>query len=221
MKRIFYYTTTALVLSCGITQAQTCVPTPTCSSLGYTSSTACDGGLKCPFGEAWYCPSGGSQDMTELCSLMGYTRTCTDSNQTGGSGQTCGGLYKDCSCKSGYKWDNGACINPCSSPYVWNGSSCVCASYYKYSCNGSYQTGGSGVSCNGKYASCNCSYPYEWSSSQCKTTAVNTCTGEHETGGIGIAYNGKYVSCNCEAGYSWCGYGTSKGFCIGLGNNCM
>ena len=55
MKRIFYYTTTALVLSCGISQAQTCVPTPTCSTLGYTSTTACDGGLKCPFGEAWNC----------------------------------------------------------------------------------------------------------------------------------------------------------------------
>ena len=55
MKRIFYYTTTAIIISCGITQAQTCVPTPTCSSLGYTSTTACDGGLKCPFGEAWNC----------------------------------------------------------------------------------------------------------------------------------------------------------------------
>ena len=55
MKRIFYYTTTALIVSCGITQAQTCVPTPTCSTLGYTSTTACDGGIKCPFGEAWNC----------------------------------------------------------------------------------------------------------------------------------------------------------------------
>ena len=55
MKRIFYYTTTAIIISCGISQAQTCVPTPTCSSLGYTSSTACDGGIKCPFGEAWNC----------------------------------------------------------------------------------------------------------------------------------------------------------------------
>ena len=55
MKRIFYYTTTAIIISCGITQAQTCVPTPTCSTLGYTSTTACDGGIKCPFGEAWNC----------------------------------------------------------------------------------------------------------------------------------------------------------------------
>ena len=64
MKRIFYYTTTALVLSCGITQAQTCVPTPTCSSLGYTSSSSCDGGLKCPFGNYWNCDL--ANKITEL-----------------------------------------------------------------------------------------------------------------------------------------------------------
>ena len=117
--------------------------------------TACDGGLKCPFGEAWYCPSGG-QDMTELCSLMGYAQTCTGSNQTRGTGQTCGGLYKDCSCTSGYKWDNGACINPCSYPYIWNGSSCICSSSYEFSCSGSYQKP-VGASCNGKYTRCSCS----------------------------------------------------------------
>lgn len=55
MKRIFYYTTTALVLSCGISQAQTCVPTPDCQTLGYTSGSYCDGGLKCPFGNYWNC----------------------------------------------------------------------------------------------------------------------------------------------------------------------
>ena len=149
-----------------------------------------------------------------------YQYTCTGANESP-SGEACDGKYQSCSCSSGYKWDNGACINPCSSPYVWDGSSCVCASYYKYSCNGSYQTGGSGVSCNGKYASCNCSYPYEWSSTQCKTTAVNTCTGEHETGGIGTAYNGKYISCSCETNYHWCGYGTREGFCVGPGENCF
>ena len=190
MKRIFYYTTTALVLSCGITQAQTCVPTPTCSSLGYTSSTACDGGLKCPFGEAWYCPSGG-QDMTELCSLMGYTRTCTGSNQTGGSGQTCGGLYKDCSC-----------INTMD----WNGSSCVCKTSYKYSCkSGSYVTGGSGTACGGKYTGCTCSLPYRWSNSSesCVCAGVSSCTGTYETGGIGSKCNGLYAKCACKEGYSW------------------
>ena len=55
MNKTIYYTTTALIVSCGITKAQTCVPTPTCSTLGYTSTTACDSGIKCPFGEAWNC----------------------------------------------------------------------------------------------------------------------------------------------------------------------
>ena len=64
MKRIFYYTTTAIIISCGITQAQTCVPTPTCSTLGYTSTTACDGGLKCPFGNYWNCDL--ANKITEL-----------------------------------------------------------------------------------------------------------------------------------------------------------
>ena len=32
-----------------------CIKTPTCSSLGYESTTSCSGGLKCPFGNAWNC----------------------------------------------------------------------------------------------------------------------------------------------------------------------
>ena len=64
MKRIFYYTTTAIIISCGITQAQTCVPTPTCSSLGYTSSSSCTNGIKCPFGNYWNCDL--SNKITEL-----------------------------------------------------------------------------------------------------------------------------------------------------------
>ena len=113
MKKIFYYTTTAIIISCGITQAQTCVPIPTCSSLGYTSSSACDGGIKCPFGEAWYCPSGG-QDVSALCSEMGYNYACTGANESGGSGASCGGKYKSCTCASGYNWSNSKCtINSC------------------------------------------------------------------------------------------------------------
>ena len=55
MKKIICYTTTALVISCGMSQAQTCVPTPDCQTLGYTSSSYCSGGLKCPFGNYWNC----------------------------------------------------------------------------------------------------------------------------------------------------------------------
>ena len=38
----------------GVAEAA-CIQTPTCTSLGYTSTTACEGGLKCPFGNAWNC----------------------------------------------------------------------------------------------------------------------------------------------------------------------
>ena len=40
----------------GLAEAS-CIQTPTCSSLGYTSSSSCTGGVKCPFGEAWNCTS--------------------------------------------------------------------------------------------------------------------------------------------------------------------
>ena len=43
------YTTTAFVLCGGI------VATPSCTAMGYSSTSSCDGGLKCPFGEAWNC----------------------------------------------------------------------------------------------------------------------------------------------------------------------
>ncbi len=50
--------TSALVasglLNSGVANAA-CIKTPTCSSLGYESTTSCTGGLKCPFGNAWNC----------------------------------------------------------------------------------------------------------------------------------------------------------------------
>ena len=50
--------TSALVagglLNSGVAEAA-CIKTPTCSSLGYESTTSCSGGLKCPFGNAWNC----------------------------------------------------------------------------------------------------------------------------------------------------------------------
>ena len=32
-----------------------CIQTPSCSSLGYSSSSSCSGGTKCPFGDYWNC----------------------------------------------------------------------------------------------------------------------------------------------------------------------
>ena len=42
------------LLNSGVANAA-CIKTPTCSSLGYESTTSCSGGLKCPFGNAWNC----------------------------------------------------------------------------------------------------------------------------------------------------------------------
>ena len=108
MNKTIYYTTTALIVSCGITQAQTCVPTPTCSTLGYTSSSSCTNGIKCPFGEAWYCPSGSSQEISNLCLEMGYKYPCTGTGYAGGD-WSCNGKYQKCTCAIGYRWENNTC----------------------------------------------------------------------------------------------------------------
>ena len=43
-----------IIISTGTVYAA-CIPTPSCSSLGYESSSSCEGGIKCPFGNAWNC----------------------------------------------------------------------------------------------------------------------------------------------------------------------
>ena len=52
--------TTTLILCGSMAQAYAqspaaCIPTPSCTSLGYTSTTSCTDGLKCPFGNYWNC----------------------------------------------------------------------------------------------------------------------------------------------------------------------
>ena len=52
-KFLLYSSALALGLS-GAAEAA-CIQTPTCSSLGYTSTSSCTGGTKCPFGNYWNC----------------------------------------------------------------------------------------------------------------------------------------------------------------------
>ncbi len=53
----YLFLTSALVVSGLLSGAANaaCIQTPSCSSLGYTSSQSCNGGVKCPFGNAWNC----------------------------------------------------------------------------------------------------------------------------------------------------------------------
>ena len=65
----YLFLTSALVVSgllIGAAEAA-CIQTPSCSSLGYTSSQSCNGGVKCPFGNAWNCTASDlSAQITEL-----------------------------------------------------------------------------------------------------------------------------------------------------------
>ena len=54
MKKILLASAGVMVMSAGMAYAA-CIPTPSCSSLGYESSSSCAGGIKCPFGNAWNC----------------------------------------------------------------------------------------------------------------------------------------------------------------------
>ena len=86
MKKILY-STTAFIL-CGIAQSQAaCIATPSCTTLGYTETSSCDGGLKCPFGSYWYCPSnsgsGGASSTCKIGSILFSDKTCGDDVQYG------------------------------------------------------------------------------------------------------------------------------------------
>ena len=54
MRKILLASVGVMVMSMGTAYAA-CIPTPSCASLGYESSSSCEGGIKCPFGNAWNC----------------------------------------------------------------------------------------------------------------------------------------------------------------------
>ncbi len=72
-------------LLCGISllipeyvQAQ-CVENENCAALGYDSPTACDNGIKCPFGEYWACREPEKPEEPEAAILgqcTGYAKNC-------------------------------------------------------------------------------------------------------------------------------------------------
>ena len=63
MRKILLYSS-ALVLGFSGAAEAACIQTPSCSSLGYSSSSSCSGGVKCPFGNAWNCT--GPNNTTEI-----------------------------------------------------------------------------------------------------------------------------------------------------------
>ncbi len=109
MKIYLYLSTTIISVSLatsGNAWAQ-CVSTQDCATLGYTETSCPNGGVKCPFGSKWFCAS--SEITPKQCTELGFTLSCTDTNQTSGGGKACNGKYNYCSCADGYEWQNGAC----------------------------------------------------------------------------------------------------------------
>ena len=138
-----------------------CVVTEDCATLGYTETSCPSNGVKCPFGNGWFC--GG--DEAAVCDKNGFKYTCTGTGYSGGSGQPCGGKYKTCNCATNY---------------TWNGNSCAlsCSSTYQYSCTGTGYAGGAGAACGGKYIQCACASGYEWKNGSCQQQVLNGADGD-------------------------------------------
>ena len=83
-----------------------CVATQDCATLGYTE-TSCSGGsgVKCPFGNKWACFKSESEIKNQLCTELGFTLSCTGTNQTGGTGKACNGKYNICKCAANLTWN--------------------------------------------------------------------------------------------------------------------
>ncbi len=139
MKTYLYLSTAIISVSLAASEeawAQ-CVSTQDCTALGYTESSCPNGkGVKCPFGNKWFC--GG--DSTTICKQEGFTNACTGAGQLG-KGESCANLYKQCDCQSTYKYtcsgtgysggSGSACGGKytackCSSGYNWNAASGAC-----------------------------------------------------------------------------------------------
>lgn len=164
-----------------------------CSLLGYTDNACPGNGLKCPFGEGWYCGGTAAED----CIKLGYNQDCSNPGESG-SGETCNGKYQSCTCDSiyqytcsgtGYSGGSGTACNgkytacTCANGYAWNGSSCAATCNYSYTAAYCAQSckNTSGSPCykgnTAYYAGCGsskCKSNQACISGTCKTTSTYT-----------------------------------------------
>ena len=74
----------ALVAISGVAEAA-CIQTPTCGAMGYDSTIACEGGIKCPFGNAWNCTA--ADKFTELTDKITELETTIKKVQQGSNNE--------------------------------------------------------------------------------------------------------------------------------------
>ena len=83
MRKLILMTSAAMLLPLSaVGENITCTATPNCADLGYTSTTSCDNGVKCPWGEAWFCPSR-PPEVCKIGSILYSDMTCYKEAQTG------------------------------------------------------------------------------------------------------------------------------------------
>ena len=95
MRKILLYSSALVVGLSGVAEAA-CIQTPSCSSLGYSSSSSCSGGTKCPFGNAWNCSI--NDIKTEFNNKITELETTIKKIQQGSNNENKVNLYDDFSC---------------------------------------------------------------------------------------------------------------------------
>ena len=90
MKKILLASVGVMVMSAGMAYAA-CIPTPSCSSLGYESSSSCEGGIKCPFGNAWNCTV--INKVNEITNKVTELEKVVEQNSSGNSSCQVGYVY--------------------------------------------------------------------------------------------------------------------------------
>ena len=113
MRKFLLYSSALMVsgLLSGAAEAA-CIQTPSCSSLGYSSSSSCSGGIKCPFGNYWNCTgpnntteinklkteiSGIKTDISNIkTNITNLTNRITNIENNSGSGSDSGLLCAEC-----------------------------------------------------------------------------------------------------------------------------
>ena len=92
------------------TAGAACIKTPSCSSLGYTSTSSCTGGTKCPFGNYWNCTGpNNTNKITELTNKITELEKVIEElqqNSSSGKGDTSNCIagsifYSDWTCSYG------------------------------------------------------------------------------------------------------------------------
>ena len=104
MKKFLLYSSALVVLGLSGVAEAACIQTPSCSSLGYSSSSSCTGGTKCPFGNYWNCTGpNNTNKITELTNKITTLETKVNELSKDAATANCkigDILYSDMSCNT-------------------------------------------------------------------------------------------------------------------------